>query len=809
MSSPQPIFQLRKDLRSEPETAQTVDSSKPNQILANQQSKVLTENEKYIIERIPTSEQFESLKPSNCNGLVDVISNTALINDKENLYIWDYTSRHTNYKKIPLPVDSLSATCLLTWPITMDDTTTQLFKESGAHVINNGVCIINKQTGIITYYQDIESINNLYTQLSRSLAHVLDVNLGRNEVITLTLNVEPSGLLVATSHGRVLYITLRDHMGKPKIQLKQQLIKSHNKFIFKMFSNSTKIVSLKAGPLLGKGERLVYITTSSGDFQVWQLSPSSTIKRVDRNIFNDVLDSLQDLYPFANGTLTILDSHPLDSNKWDSHIFLSSISEGSRTFYILSTIIFDEQSKIATIFSTYRLNTYVLPLDSNQTPKLYVPEAVQTNRPLENNEEKPNGNIISILVLFPKAIVLTQISAKLDASFTLRRKWEDIISLNENINIIGTGYGLNQLCLMSNTIFPSESTATTLDIIKLSLKKSQLENENENENEIGFIKSHIDQAVYFSNVVSNPIQFNLPKSLTLDQETIENDLLTSMNEIFSSTGKYIPPIVPDKLDIHLKRRIDYFENLLEFIRINFNDKTSVQLKLSLIENFEIMNCLYSLLPYLGKNELNSLSGILNAEGLTIDTLIVGYLDKFPKIFTQLLKDTIFDRTFVNRDANFKSKLSDLLISTIYEAVLEQGEKNLRYELFQLNPTSEVSNELPWFTNYDLLHSINELFFKFKFSLDKNDIVDEPTSNKFLTLVKTLYYLFDQVKNWVAQDSTNRMALSTINEINTLYKENHVGWNEVLCELNLNDESLKITEFYMDLEASFSANVTDS
>ncbi|TMN32437.1 hypothetical protein CWB94_24045, partial [Pseudoalteromonas piscicida] len=79
------------------------------------------------------------------------------------------------------------------------------------------------------------------------------------------------------------------------------------------------------GPILGKGTRLVYITTNKGIFQTWQLSATNShpTKLIDVNIYEAILESLQDLYPFAHGTLKIWDSHPLQDES--SQLFLSSI----------------------------------------------------------------------------------------------------------------------------------------------------------------------------------------------------------------------------------------------------------------------------------------------------------------------------------------------------------------------------------------------------------------------------------------------------------------------------------------------------
>ncbi|SJM88201.1 related to Nucleoporin NUP133 [Zygosaccharomyces bailii] len=799
MNTDHPLFQLRKELSVPLSIADTVshttDSSSTNgegfqsvnvsldtpheDQQAFNNIKILTENEKYVVKRLAPDLSLLPISSTCSQGYVDAHSGKALVNDNNYLYIWDYYSsqRKTNFCRIPLHEENAvlkyAPECLFAWPAAMDDTT-QLFVESSLGS-SGGVCIIHRKNNQFIYYEDIDSINNLHLQLSHRKAHTLNLKLKDDECVTQALNCEPAGIVIATSLGRVLFVTIRDSSGKPKVQLKQQLIKSQQGFFFHSFNASKEVVSLKKGPIVGRGERLLYVTTAGGNFQTWHLSVSiACFKRLDINLFDQILDSLQDLYPFAHSSLQILDSHPLFPDSSSSHLVLSTINEEKEMYYILSTIVLDEKTGSFTIFSTYRLNTCTSPFVGKR-PKLFIPAAVGDQV----------TDTTTVFVLFSSAVVLTQVSSKLDSSYPLRRKWEDIISFRNDVKLIGSGYNSDSLYVMSLEIGVVEVTVTG----ELNHNESTME-------EIRFVKSHVDQAVYFSGIFSNPIEFNLPKGISLDVKEIEADLRSSGDEIFYSKGKYIPPMM-NTVSQHLKLRVDLFRNLLIFVEQNFNYKVSPNEKLKLLQRFEIMKCCLELCDILKHvpelNELWDKNLKIKNRNLTMDVLVINQLCEFPNIFTHFLTQ-LSDKT-IPASTNLKDALTNLLVKCVYEAILEEGEKKLRYELFKLDPL-EVGDVLPWFINYDILDAINAIFFDYNFSLSSTS---EENKCRLLTLVKTLYYLFNQANLWF-RELPQRQDTELYRDIQKLFMKNHLNWNQVLIQLSLEEDALQIAEFYQDLEA---------
>ena len=179
---------------------------------------VLTEDERFLVERLPTdlplsteAERPNYMEPF-ANGYLNTEFSKAVVQDTNNVIVWDFNSlrRDDVYVKIPLHGKSetldTAPISVLIWPNTLDDGQPANYGDKDIGVVstidgrvatdfpigdNCGVCIIERTTGRIVYYEDLESINNLSSQLSSSLAHMVDLKLrsDKNEVITMALDV--------------------------------------------------------------------------------------------------------------------------------------------------------------------------------------------------------------------------------------------------------------------------------------------------------------------------------------------------------------------------------------------------------------------------------------------------------------------------------------------------------------------------------------------------------------------------------------------------------------------------------------------
>ncbi|CUS24815.1 LAQU0S20e00496g1_1 [Lachancea quebecensis] len=784
--SNKPLFQLRKELDSSNEAASDTEVTQSfveqfqvsNNIEPSVSDKftnevVLTENEKYTVSRLPSSLQFlpESL---NLDGLVDAHSGNALVNDNDNLYIWPYSSTQAQppVSRIPLHEEHISQSSVpkvvFTWPAAMDD-------ESAAK--SSGVCIVNRKSGLVQFYEDVDTINHLSSLLSKSKCHELDLRLKDKETVEDVVNCEPAGILVSTSKGRVLFVTIRDFSGKPQLQLKAQLVKSHFGFFFSP-NKFKKVVSIKSGHIPGKGERLAFVLTSGGDFQVWNLSAVSNCHRkISINLYDQILESLQDLYPFAHNSLLLLDSHPLDS-EGSAHMILSSITNYEGAFYyILTTIKIDETTNSFAIFSTYRLNTYVSAFSEDSRPRLVVP--------LSNDQDSSDSSepsVTSVYTIFSNALILTQVSAKLDQTYSLRRKWEDIICFRSDVNIIGYGNNANSVYLISRG----------MGVLTITASKSSNAN---GFHDVRFIRSHIQQAVYFSGLPSSPIDFNLSPDISLQREEIEEDLLASSNEILLSRSIYIPPKL-HSLERHVSMRVGLYRRLLAFTKSNFLNKISPSVKIELIESFEVLNASSQLLSYIEKSqEIKELwLRVLENNSISEEDFLKNALDKFPEVLSQFLQQ-IYQTISSTTHNNLWPQCIEMIISCLYRGALEDGEEYYRFGMFGMDK-NELHSQLPWYVQHYIPEAVNNLLYGLvNYSKMSQNL--EQNADQILSLIKTLYYMCNQTSLWLQQDK-KRADLKDCVFISNLFEDNRLKWNEVLCNIDRSSDSLRICEFYEDL-----------
>lgn len=761
------LFQLRKELSVSVGNDESMISYEESSVQKHFSNEViLTENGKYKVSRLLPSLSF--LPPGyDLSCSVDTRTGYASCSDSQNVYIWPFQSQevHPNFMRIPLHDDpheawSHSPLTSFTWPSVLDrDLQTA-----------PGLFIINIKSGDIQFYEDLDTVHQTPSFITQSKRHSTKMKLKNGEEIVSLINAEPAGLLISTNYGRLQFCTIRDPDGKPLVTLKQSILKCQVG-IFSSMSSSKNLVSVKAGEVSGKGERIISVLTSGGDFQVWTLSSSGySYQRFDVNIWQELSSSILEHFPFATNKLQILDSHPLPVP--NAYLILCCIAEKDRTHYILATIIIEESTNSFSLFSTYRLNTYTEAFSKGASPKLIIPSA----------SSEDNLPIITIFSLFNDSVVLTQFSSKLDHGFPFRRKWEDIIRFKKDTDIIGYSSDV--------------SSVYVLDRAKGSLRIETFEKyEKADLQETRFIKSHVDQYIYFGQQSADSLlDFDLPSNLELLPSEIEADIQLSSDEIKFSMSSHIPPIA-DNVQQNFKIRTQLFQRLLKFVSHNFTKDLSVQFKLDLVADFEILKCaekLYSLLPT-SSEAINSVWYSALKEYLIQDdaSFAGSSISKLPELFGAFCKN-LTEIMKSSSNLELKIEIISLLNSVIYQAVLEESENGYRYGVFQLS-TTDISSKLPWFTNNGILESLNDAFFDVSYSVE--DLSSYTAAHQpLLLLVKTLYYLVREINLWLKTQSITDPKYAEF------FNENHLLWNKVLVIMNKSHDSILITDFYHDFDA---------
>ncbi|CDO91881.1 unnamed protein product [Kluyveromyces dobzhanskii CBS 2104] len=767
------LFQLRKEL-SVPDTHEdsvvSVDDASMRSTGTNAQfsnEQVITENGKYKVSRLAPSLSFLP-DGVDLNCRIDARSGYALCCDTDNVYAWPFSSSetHPNFVRIPLHDEEYESwskppLCCFTWPSVLE----RDLKSSP------GLFLVNTKSGDIQFYEDVDTVSQVASFLTQTKRHKATLKLRDGEYVDSLINAEPAGILLSTNFGRVEFCTIRDANGKPFVSLKQTIVKCQVG-MFSSMSQSKKIVSLKLGEITGKGERLVSILTRGAHYQVWNLSSvGNSYKRIDVNVLSEISHAVLEHFPSATSCLQLLDCHPLPGDI-NAYLFLSCLKESNETHYLLSTIILDENTNSFSIFSTYRLNTYTRPMSENFIPRLVVPSAY--------NEELLV--LTSVYTLFSDATVLTQTSSKLDSNYPFKRKWEDIIRFNKDMNVRGHDYD-------SNALYITDGRTCTLKLETFEkYEKSDFQ-------EIRFIKSHVDQYIYFGgHSADSLLDFDLPENLDLQPQEIETDIQMSSDEIKYALSNHIPPVTSNVIK-HLNIRSELFDRLLTFVAHNFLDQTSSQFKLDLISDFEMIKCverLYSLLPDLPDSVSQAWKAVLTENSYESDsTFVTNGIAKIPELLGSFFKH-LNDLMKSTHDVHLKSQIVNLINQIVYRSILEECENDYRYGLFQMNP-DDISRNIPWFTTYGIIESINEIFFLLRHASEDTGVLIEFGEDLLLT-VKSLYYIVRQITMWI---DTNAITDSSYTHF---FEENHLLWNRVLRDTGKAQDSILITDFYRDFEA---------
>ncbi|SSD59849.1 uncharacterized protein SCODWIG_01610 [Saccharomycodes ludwigii] len=788
--------------------------------------RILTENNRYKLVTLPPILKFLADGHYKQDKIVLLDDNTdygiaitQTANNKFMLHFWNYRSLHKNTSITSVPFlqeeeeeeekeeekygNGITTTLnslmvIFTWPTSMED------KEQP------GLCVVNKHTGILYYFDELLSSSavdldnnnakiNFVQKLDLKLKKKYHGNNSNSEYVTNIVNIEPCGVLVSTSLGKLILVGLKDFYGKPLLSLKEYLI--NTSWLNKILPSQalvTQISSIFVEESILKGQKLVTSLSSNGELINWKIqSNMKSIKNFSLNIYSPLIEYLKEIYPYTLNTLEFLDCHKLANNDNKcAYVILSRIQadvyDKSKFNYILSTIIIGEESNSFDIFSTYRLNTY---FTNSFTTKLHVAK-VSFNMERGGNPDP----YISIYVLLDDAIVLLQVDSQLDFNYPFKRKWEDIISFkNGTMNLSYVGNHDSSVLFINSGID---------QVLKLDLQPFPREPPCNVET---FIKSHIDQDIYFHRMTTckddgNPVEFNIPSNIEINKTDIENDLKVVAEEIWTSKSPYIPPIHPvsrtdsefDKRSNiavytqHLKIRLEYFEKLLNYMQTNFGAVVEDALKLALLNKYEIMACCYTFLSSSLPSLVVTNSTNYYDQDEILYQIIEGVnnpLDEFLDRFSGTIHEFNVKIACSPSNLILQKEILHQIIESINDAVFENSELKYRYQIFGLDssyvPTSQFG-EAPWFTDVKLISNINDLLNVLsiaKLQDEKRDI---------LVLIKILYYQCAQYELF-NKDNNGK------NKVCQVFSDNHLKWVLKLIELGFKDECISMLDFYHDLQ----------
>ncbi|ANB13395.1 Nup133p [Sugiyamaella lignohabitans] len=553
----------------------------------------LTKNTRYCVSKLPATPAVLSgsinLDASDYDsddvygGIADQGTNFALVSSPSSAFVWSYTSPEHVPATISFPYDSPDTLTVLVSPAPGTE--------------EPGLVSIVASSGLLTYWESVDgAIANGLLKRRKSVNH--EVKLYAGEVIDNIRAIEPAGVIVTTTSGRFVLITLRDLYGKQLVSSVSMrgggpgLLSSLKSAILPS-SSRRGIVSVKPGSITGRTERQVMFINQTGDLSIWECSRGGRSRVLFEGRLHELmLNHISPLYNEAHRTFKV---HDVELYEQERCIFVLSSFEYSdkETYYVLFTILIEgnaDSTNDVKLLSAHRVQMFTGK--SSQPPKLIFPKPYKT-----------------LFIVFSEAIVLldsmnvnvseargsvNSATAAVALANGVLRRWEDVITFKSGVEIVGAdaedlivenaktirNCGIIALIRNVGTVrverFPDEDSGQRSG--NLLKRQEALEPE--------LAKSRIEQAVFYgSEDGANPLTFNNRPEIQLDNNILEDSFLQVSKEILETRSIYMPPILPS-LSEHLALRVLYLSRLASYLHTNFVRALTTKARFQLLWDLE-------------------------------------------------------------------------------------------------------------------------------------------------------------------------------------------------------------------------------
>ncbi|KAK6204375.1 Non-repetitive/WGA-negative nucleoporin C-terminal-domain-containing protein [Scheffersomyces amazonensis] len=760
----------------------------------------LTKNEKYCVTRLPALPSIfenDKFQTGILNAYADSESNYSLVVTENSLHVWNYKSTDPSPLSFQFPINDSNSKNDPIIPLSI------LTRPSSGISQDPGLVIINSTSGLVKFYESVQHAPALGLINDKSLELILPINSNRGEYITLAENVEPAGIAIATSWKRCILISLRDFKSKPKLSTIELIPPiSSTSIISNFFSRSNSmsiendIVSIKSGKITNHGmTQEIIIQDSKGGFNffVYQLSSANGLPYVDKknsykhNLTSYVENSIDGFIPGSALSINFLDLWPLLDH---DNVYLglchivdaTNIDKNSKNL-LLITIKIDSTGGL--LYGSHKLIRYD-PSDSEVSsinkPKLFLPKPSQT-----------------AFITIENSVIITDINTSYIESQNpavsyYSPRWEDIVRLKSNVEIVGYGFE-NQSTNANPSIVIISKNFGVLRIERFPESEySQETNEKIITDPVYIIKSHIEQGIFFAN--SQEIEFDI-KATDISKELIFKAIDSIILEIINSKSVYLPEFLPSIVD-SLNQKSELYKHLIDYSKRNFPTLVSELIPkiVQYLEKVEVALNLWNFINEAG-NQSNHLKELLESitvslkktelesdgNGDIIRKLFNQGIDYINLILTRFI-DTLIDESFSTTD------LVQLLILTQYNGIF-------LIESQYLSQSFQFGHKL-WIFDTSLLVTIGNIYQKeYNEVKDDNLIITSQEKSNLIKLCEVLYYFVINVIHYFEQNDPSNEQL---NEYKNWYNSNKKNWINALLKYNLNEEAIKITENYKDFSS---------
>lgn len=337
-----------------------------------------------------------------------------------------------------------------------------------------GLLVVMPTSGRIGYWPA------LHSALAPSSGLESILSLGGGEYVTQLCNAGAAGLVLATSSGRMVHISLRDGAGKAIVQLTNMSAGGGWLGALKSVATRKEIVAVSAGAAQSREERQVHSITKYGGLTIWEISRGGN--------YRTILDI--DLWPILSEArvVEVLDvvAYPAEANS----IILLAKTKDQQTTVLVAQFDTEARPDITRKFE--------LPI--LESPKIHLPNPGQV------------------------AFVHTKRTVHM---ITLATGSIDPIKLHQHVEIVATGVE-DQLKNKRNSGLILLTNGAGVLRIEAFAKSPERPDR---------IKSRLEQAVFYGSRDANPISFTPPPT---NADLAARELSA---EILSGTCLFLPKSV--------------------------------------------------------------------------------------------------------------------------------------------------------------------------------------------------------------------------------------------------------------------------
>ncbi|KAL2314113.1 Importin N-terminal domain-containing protein [Schizosaccharomyces pombe] len=353
----------------------------------------------------------------------------------------------------------------------------------------------------------------------------------------------PMKFIISTNFGRLFSVQLRDPAGQPdvSVQLFASDISTFSTILQKMkiFNYpSIHIIALKSPPLFSPYQHLLYVAEASGLLEIYDLKLENKLVS-GMNLSPIFKQVLREGCPDASG-LEVLDLTICPTNG-NLVSFLVCWKNSINYRYMIISLDFSDISS-PSVMNIHPL--YSFSSKSLESSKLHY---------------SSSGN--SLFVVLTDAVIIVHVQED-DKDIVSRTSWEEVIRMNTNVSggiFMSTCYKY----VLGKYSIPTESCFIATPYSGIAeIEVHSLEHPANNES---LVKSKLEEAVFYSFLPGNPIDFSCNYLRSIKKPELERIIVDLGMDILNSRSTHLPPLFASLMQ-HLSCRLNSLNNLVRYIR---------------------------------------------------------------------------------------------------------------------------------------------------------------------------------------------------------------------------------------------------